>query len=123
MDWKEGCRKPKEIKNGLRTSFYPLFFFGIRGERVENLSALNLPKHQRYIPPFVLSLSKYERALCLSSPYLPTSLLRQAQDERDWKTPSVVNLPNRRHHLSPLVLIYRNTSTASISVRAELVEV
>ncbi|MDR2507625.1 MAG: hypothetical protein LBD67_06480 [Candidatus Accumulibacter sp.] len=57
MDWKEGFRKPKEIKNGLRTSSLSSVL-AICCERVKNPFALSLPEHRQRLSPFVLSLSK-----------------------------------------------------------------
>ncbi|MDR2508249.1 MAG: hypothetical protein LBD67_09710 [Candidatus Accumulibacter sp.] len=49
---------------------------------------MSLSKHRQRLFPFVLSLSKYERTLRLSSPYPSTRIFRQAQDgagRTDWK--------------------------------------
>ncbi|MDR2506405.1 MAG: hypothetical protein LBD67_00180, partial [Candidatus Accumulibacter sp.] len=60
-------------------------------KRVESSTALSpfavsLPNHRQSLFPFVLSLSKQERTLRLSSPYPSTGFLRQAQDRQGERT-------------------------------------
>jgi hypothetical protein len=56
-----------KIKNGLRALFSSSACFFIAGKGVKNLSALSLPNHRQRLFLFVLSLSKQERTLHLSS--------------------------------------------------------
>ncbi|MDR2507337.1 MAG: hypothetical protein LBD67_04990 [Candidatus Accumulibacter sp.] len=67
-DWKVVFRKPKEIKNGLRTLFYILLcFLPFVMSMLRNPSALNLPNHRQHLPPVVVILPEHINSAYLRS--------------------------------------------------------